>query len=201
MTEGRSPALDAILATLADGKWVEGQTLLREGMRVVPPGLASRHYRAQGEGGTDRTLDERVASGRRAIAREALRGGIERGRFVVDVPALTRNHWRGELGWKVRDTEVGMLSIAQMADMLDISQTTARVWIKNGYVPEPTENAAGTARITMDQVPAWKLVREAYPGHQKQWMVNPRSLWAAPTDQQCPHCGEPLSITVTKAMG
>jgi hypothetical protein len=197
VTESRSPSLDAIYALLADGHWVDGQVALREGMRAIPPGLASRHHRLD----STRPLNERVESGKREIARESMASAIRRGRLAVDVPEVTRAHWRGDLPWRVRDAEAGMLSVADVAEMLGIPSTTARVWIKHGYVPQPATNAAGILRVTPDQLRAWKLVREAWPGPSAQWTVSPRSLWATAPSLRCPHCHEPIEVTVTKAIG
>ena len=200
MTEGRSPALDAIFALLADGHWMDGQAALRAGMDAIPPGVASRHPRAGGYGKDVRPLSERVATGKREIAREAMAAAIRRGRLAVDVPELERAHWRGEKPWRVRDAEAGLLPVAEVAEMLGIPSTTARVWIKRGYVPEPTTNAAGILRVTPDQLRAWKLVREVWPGPAAQWTVNPRSLWAAAPTLRCPHCNEAIDVTITKAL-
>lgn len=201
MSEARSAALNAIYEQLSDGKWADGLKVLRKAMVVIPPGEASRYAlqlrEKEARNSEPPPLEELIRSGRRALTRTALSTAITRGRIETDVGKLERDHWMGSKPWNIRDPEAKLTPVADLAKMLDISDATARGWIEKGFVPAPVTNKAGQLRITPEQVPAWKLVRDAWPGPLKRWLIDPRSLWDTPT-QECPHCGGAISVLLTK---
>ena len=203
MSNPRSPVLAAVLETLSSGEWVDGLHVVRQAMRVIPPGEASRHAlqvrsHDHPDDGNAPPIDELIRSGRRTIARNAVMGAVTRGRIEMDPPELTRSHWRGEMAWKLRDPEAGFMTVGEVADRVDVTESVARTWIRNGFVPAPHVNSAGVKRVPRDHLAAWQAVREAWPGTKKRWMIDPRSLWDTPA-QLCPHCNQPITITVTKA--
>lgn len=201
MSESRSQVMTAVLEVLAGGAWMDGLRVLRQAMRRIPPPVASRHAlrlrEIGGATGEAPPLDELIESGRRAMTSRAIAAAIKRGRLVTDVGELTRAHWQGEVPFKLRDAEAGWLSVIEVAEEVGITKNVAATWIRNGYVPEPVQNAAGATRITSDQVPAWRAVAEAWPGLGKRWTIDPRSLWSSPA-QACPHCGGSIVVSVTK---
>ncbi len=191
----------ALYELLADGEWRNGQLVMQEIQRVIPPGIASRA--AEVKNRDSYTLDELVRMGRRQRARDAISNGLKTGRMEVDVEGgMTRAHWAGDLPWQVRDTEAHLISVEQMADELDLTDHIIRNWITNEYIPHTT-NRNNQLRFTPEQQEIVRKVAAIYPGPQKvRWPVDPRTLWAvkeAAVIVVCPHCDGKLTVTLGTA--
>jgi hypothetical protein len=191
---------------LADGEWHDGPALLREIMRKIPPGEASRHAlairkRSGAKPRSQPSMQELIESGRRARVRLAVSNAVKRGTLETDVE-LGRPHLAGELPWRLRDPMAGYLTAGQVADALGFKESTIRTWVDAGYVPHSRHPAHGWLRFSPEQFAVCQRVREVWPGPgSKRWPIDPRSLWndeAAPT-QVCPHCNQPIQVTLTKA--
>ncbi len=201
MSHTRSPELAALMEELSDGQWHDGMTVMRAVERIIPPGEASRTgaRRRNAEGATP---EELIRTGRREKVRAVVLSALQRGRVEIDVQNLGRAAWRGEVPWRLRDPFAGYLSVAQMADELDVDHAVIRSWAQNGYVPYSI-TPGGMMRFSPAEAAICRRVHAVYRPGAVKWSVDPRSLWNEEDVERlptisCPHCGEAVTLTVGK---
>lgn len=187
---------------LDDGAWHDGARIFSRMQRAIPPGAASRKGRQVLKDPDEHAVEEVIRAGRRYFARSVIADSLSRGVIEADVDPLTRAHWSGQEPFRIRAVLAGAVSLEEAAEMVGISRSTIRTWVRNEYIPVST-SGGGVLRMTPDQIAILRRVREIWPGPgQARWPVDPRTVWdpnhGAPEGFKCPHCGESVTVTLGK---
>jgi hypothetical protein len=171
--DAHSPALERMYKVLSDGEWHDFEKVVLEGSKAVEASYALRradHDQQRQSGGSPRQVPRseiaRVTSGQYAVARETLSAALKRDRLE------SRKDTDGRL--QVRDTYVGLLSLAQVAAQLDRYPGALHSWADNLAIVETiaaslppgvkpfTETPTGR-KVPLVAIDAWRAFSDTRP--------------------------------------